>query len=775
MKPPLPPGFLRVAARELRWIFRDRVARLIIFAIPLLAVMALCFTFSNAVIRDLHVVVVDADRTASSLKIVQAIDAAPGVAVARRAGDLSDAMHAIRSGEAIGAAYIPENFERDVAAGRRPQVSLFYNSQFMTPGNSASRALGDAVRGGITELVAESAARAQQIGSLVVEQYVLTNPATNYAQFLLRAILPTVLHVVMALAACFAVGSEFGRRSPRQWLRAAGGSPMVALAGKLAPLFAVFAVEMAAAGAVIHGGFDIPFRGNSTMIVVAALLFIAAYLGLAAFLALLTRNLAMGLSLVGIMCSPAFGFAGVGFPTIGMSAFARGWGAILPLRWYIQIVFDQGARGAPVGDSAQALAALGGLAMLYCSLAWLRLCSIARNPPARAATAVVPPPAAAPRGLLQAIGGELRRVTADRNLTGLMILAPLLYGVFYPQPYLGQTLRDLPIVVVDHDRTELSRELTMTIDADAGVAVVLRADTLADAQRAIFERRAFGIVEFPEGTARDVLKGLPARLPAYVDSAYFLVFSKTLAGISEAVRTVSFDLATRGAREGGQADSAVAASSPATILSVPLFNPTGGYASYIVPAAFMLILQQTMLMAASMLGGITYETGGAAARRARGTTTAVLGQGLAHLIIYIPAMLFYLVILPHLYGFSLLGAPIHVFAFAALVLLATSFMGQAAGAWFTHRETPVILFLASSLPQLFLVGVSWPVEAIPPVMRAIGHIFPSETGIDGIVRINQMGASLAEVRHDALPVLALAVAYFLLTLWGSSREARRVA
>jgi ABC-2 type transport system permease protein len=351
----------------------------------------------------------------------------------------------------------------------------------------------------------------------------------------------------------------------------------------------------------------------------------------------------------------------------------------------------------------------------------------------------------------------------------------MLYGVFYPQPYLGQTLRDLPIVVVDHDRTELSRELIMTLDADAGVAVALRADTLADAQRAIFERRAFGIVEIPEGTTHDVLKGLPARLPAYVDSAYFLVFSKTLAGISEAVGTVGFDLATRGAREGGQADSAVAASSPATVLSVPLFNPTGGYASYVVPAAFMLILQQTMLMAAAMAGGVAYETGGVAARRARGTMTAVLGQGLAHLIIYIPALLLYLVILPHLYGFSLLGAPAHVFAFAALVLLATSFMGQAAGAWFTHRETPVVLFLASSLPQFFLVGVSWPVVAIPPVMRAIGHIFPSETGIDGIVRINQMGASLGEVRHDALPLLALAVIYFLLTLWGSKREVRHVA
>ena len=44
-----------------------------------------------------------------------------------------------------------------------------------------------------------------------------------------------VLHVVIAIAAGYAVGSEFRRRSMRSWLACAGGNPIVALAGKLAP------------------------------------------------------------------------------------------------------------------------------------------------------------------------------------------------------------------------------------------------------------------------------------------------------------------------------------------------------------------------------------------------------------------------------------------------------------------------------------------------------------------------------------------------------------
>src|SRR5208337_4549877 len=102
--------------------------------------------------------------------------------------------------------------------------------QYFTPGNIASGALTSAVSAATADLPASGGATAgYQPGPLVVEQYVLTNPALNYAQFLLRAILPMVLHVVIAITGGYAVGSEFGRRSLRAWLRAAGGSPLTAL------------------------------------------------------------------------------------------------------------------------------------------------------------------------------------------------------------------------------------------------------------------------------------------------------------------------------------------------------------------------------------------------------------------------------------------------------------------------------------------------------------------------------------------------------------------
>jgi ABC-2 type transport system permease protein len=763
MARPLRPGFLAVAFREVAWIRRDRVARLMVLTIPLIAFALLAATFSNAVIRQLRVDVVDQDRTPTSMTLVQAIDAAPGVTVARRSSDLSGAMHAIRSGEAIAAAYIPRDFERDLMAGRRPQIAIFYNKQLFTPGNIASSALQAAVSAAVADLPATAKPASFTPGPLVVEQYVLTNPALNYAQFLLRAMLPTVLHIMIAVAGGFAVGSEFGARRLSDWLDAAGGSPLTALVGKFAPYFAIFIVLMAVGLGIIHGLYEIPFRGDAVMTGAAACLLILAYLALGALFQLLVRNLATGLTLTAIVCSPAFGFAGVGFPVLAMGGFARAWGAMLPLRWYIQILFDQAARGVPPRDSVEPFVMLAALGTVYFGLAWLRLRAIARRPVPAAEPA--PPPDGSVRGVAGFFAAEYGRVLRDRGAFGLIVLGPVLYGILYPQAYLGQLIRGVPIAVVDDDDTALSRQLIQALNADEATAVAARPVTLAEAQAALMRREVFGILEIPAGTERDVLKGDRARLPAYVDSAYFLLYNRALQGISEAVGTVSAELAAGSARpDGSLYRAALARNSPVEILNQPLFNPTGGYASYIVPAAFVLILQQTLLMGSATLGGVAFEQGGRGARRRRGAVAAVIGQGLAHLLLALPGCALYLVVLPRIYGFSYSGRVLDLMVVVIPFILAVSFLGQLLGMAFRRRETAVLLLVAISLPVFFLVGVAWPPEAIPRFLRIASVALPSTSGIDALVRVNQMGASFMDVFRDWTRLWALVGVYAVLAV-----------
>jgi len=231
---------------------------------------------------------------------VEYVAASPSLKIVDRSGTLSTAVQDIRSGKAISAIYIPPDFERDLKAERRPQVVGFYNQQFLTPSGIASSGLNDALSAAAAAAAPakRAAPAAASIGTLTSETIALVNPQKNYAQFLLRALLPTIIHVVITLAAGYSVGSEFRRRDARAWLESAGGDPVVALVGKLAPLFGIFFLIMLAEPLFLEGVLQIPFRGDLPLMVAAASLLIVAHLSLGALLQLLAGDLASGLARV---------------------------------------------------------------------------------------------------------------------------------------------------------------------------------------------------------------------------------------------------------------------------------------------------------------------------------------------------------------------------------------------------------------------------------------------------------------------------------------------
>jgi ABC-2 type transport system permease protein len=220
MKRPPRRGFRLVWARECRFIRRDRLAPILIFGVPLLAYIALMTIFSNQVIRGLGVVVIDHDRSQTSATMIQALAASPNLKIVQQSTDMTEAARAVRAGDALAAVYIPPNFERDLKAARRPQVVAFYNQQPLTAAGIASQGLNDALTAAANSVssASRSAPTAARTGALTVQNIVLVNPERNYAQFLLRALLPMVLHVVIAISAGYAVPWRSIRhfRSPTQ-------------------------------------------------------------------------------------------------------------------------------------------------------------------------------------------------------------------------------------------------------------------------------------------------------------------------------------------------------------------------------------------------------------------------------------------------------------------------------------------------------------------------------------------------------------------------------
>jgi ABC-2 type transport system permease protein len=348
----------------------------------------------------------------------------------------------------------------------------------------------------------------------------------------------------------------------------------------------------------------------------------------------------------------------------------------------------------------------------------------------------------------------LRTIGHDKGMVALLAIASVFYSLFYPTPYLHQLLRDVPVVVVDRDHTSMSRQFARWLDASEGISVAGRSADLAAAQEAVRGHKAGGVVLIPEDFERHVLRREPSAVTAYVDGSYLLVRST----VSSTVNTVA---ATFGA-------TITHRRPPLSLASWPLFNPIGGYATFLVPAVLILVLQQTLLIGMGTLRVAQRHSPVSDA----GPVWATLGGIVVVLLVLylVQAAIMFLV------AFGMYGLPFRADLPAAVFLIpfltSSVLLGLAIGELFDRPESSTIALALTSVPALFLSGISFPVENQATWVRAIALALPTTWGIRGFVQIGEMGATLAEAWKAWGALWVQTLIYGLAAAWLMSRQRR---
>ncbi|MGJ4860346.1 ABC transporter permease [Labrys sp. La1] len=374
-------GFWLVFCREFAWLRRRPFLLCLTTIIPLILIAVLSVTFSAGLVTRLPIAVLDLDGSELSRQVIRTVDATPDTAIGMRVADLGEGKRAIQSGKIYGLLMLPKNLERDVFAGRQPQVVFFYNNQLMTPGGLASRGVNNAVpavEGAVrislrTSRGTLAAAAQQAITPIPVQTQALFNPTLNYAHFLLACILPAVLQIVIVLSSVYAVGLDTQTRHRLRILRRLGKGLWPALAGKMLPYTLIFLGVLGLSDAILFGLLGLPLRGNPFLLLAAGTLYILACQFYGLVLTLFIKPVASALSLATLIVSPAFGYMGIGFPRLGMNAFAYWWSAGLPGTWYLTARIDQTLRGTPPDLSLHPIAILLAFVIGLALLAGLKL------------------------------------------------------------------------------------------------------------------------------------------------------------------------------------------------------------------------------------------------------------------------------------------------------------------------------------------------------------------------------------------------------------------
>ncbi|MGO2508714.1 MAG: ABC transporter permease [Vibrio hibernica] len=350
----------------------------------------------------------------------------------------------------------------------------------------------------------------------------------------------------------------------------------------------------------------------------------------------------------------------------------------------------------------------------------------------------------------------------------------VMYSFLYPLPYSQQLPREQAIVVVNLDNTATSRELERMVDATPQVQILQHAYSLKDAQHSLNQGDVHGILVIPKNFSRDLLLGKSPTLAYAGDAAYFLIYGTVVEGLASAGGTLS--VKAKVSRMVMSGENLVLASNqyaPVKLSMQPVFNPSNGYVNYVVPAVFVLILHQTLLIAAGLVGGEQNESrrAGIAGYWQRSATIDRWSARLVILVLtYIPLALYYFGFSFQFYGISRLASMGNILAMLIPFLAAVIGLGMVMGELIPRRELATLIVVLSSLPLVFCAGFIWPTSELPLGLQYLAKFFPSTPAINGFLRLNQMGASFQQVLPYWGLLWAQAVTYGGLALWLMARK-----
>jgi len=323
---------------------------------------------------------------------------------------------------------------------------------------------------------------------------------------------------------------------------------------------------------------------------------------------------------------------------------------------------------------------------------------------------------------------ELRLIKSAPRYPILITIGILFSYVFF-LTFLNEGQPDnLPIAVIDHDASYLSRRLCHEIDATQGVEVVAVYDNHSEAREAMQRQEIYAFLEIPAGTYSEVLDFKAPHIALYSNNAYLLSGTLSYKTLSTIGKLTSGAVQREIMRKKGYSeDQIMGVIQPIEIDAHLISNPWGSYLPYILTTMLPGIIGVMALLYTVYIVSNEYKNG---------THRMWLATANNNMVTALSGKL-----LPYTCWFTLIGilGNIIMFGFCHFVHLGSFFSLSLGMLLFVMAMQAMGVLLAGLIPDqhiaisvaaiygmlsFSMAGFSYPVNSMPPALQALSYIFP---------------------------------------------------
>lgn len=316
---------------------------------PLIALL-LYFTFGSGTLHKMPIGIINQDQTLTSQDIIFSLDASPALEVVNEYASLQEAKEDLRNAKIFALIVLPYGLQSNSKKGITTSIPLYYNAQFLLVAKTLQSKIMQIIATSNVKLkMAKNLVESKTfIGALsksapIMQQITaLYNPDSSYSQFLLTAVFPCSLVILV----CASLLNALVRDSRSAMEERVGiGEMLRVLSAKMLNNTIFYLGWWALMMLFFTYIMDLPMRGQWWILALGALILILSYNCITLFIFAIAKESTRAISFISVYSAPSFAFAGITFPTNSMNTFALFWSSLLPISYYLQLYIQQANYG----------------------------------------------------------------------------------------------------------------------------------------------------------------------------------------------------------------------------------------------------------------------------------------------------------------------------------------------------------------------------------------------------------------------------------------------
>ncbi len=375
------------------------------------------------------------------------------------------------------------------------------------------------------------------------------------------------------------------------------------------------------------------------------------------------------------------------------------------------------------------------------------------------------------RRILFVMWKEVLELRQDPRIFGIIFVAPVVQLAVLG--YAATTdVRNVPIVVVDMDRSRGSRELVSQFTGSGIFEIVDVVSHAGDVDRYLESGRAWMALSIPARYGERVATGQPATLQVVADGSDASSTNIAMGYATNLIAGYTQDLVARRVRAGGASLQEAGGSGIEPRVRV-WFNPTLESRYFMLPGIFALLLLAVTSNLSSMAIVREREIGTLEQLNVTplGRSELIIGKLLPYGAIGLIDVIIVLMVIVFWFEVPLRGSFWLLVAMSAIYLLTTLGLGLFVSTISKTQQqammTSTFFFL---IPMMYLSGFVFPIENMPDLIQPITYLIPLRYFVIILRGIFLKGVGLETLWPQALALFAWGVAILSLAVMRSSKR-----